>query len=78
MNKKNSLKKAVEICDDLNKIDEIKVSDVVNIASSMIAICMVHYGFTDGEILDGAIKAVNEDIKDTIDIIKSIKDDAEK
>ena len=63
MAKIDNVKAALEISKNLS--DKHEIQDVVCIASHVIAICMVSYGFK-GKILDGALEAINEDIKEDI------------
>lgn len=65
-----NVKKALEISKNLAD-DNIGLDDVVCVASHMIAICLSSYGLK-GELLDGALKAINEDIKNSMKAIDSI------
>ena len=65
-----NVKKALEISKNLSD-DNTELSDVVCIASHMIAICLSSYGLK-GKLLDGALEAINEDIKNSMKAIDSI------
>ena len=74
MDKLEHIRKAIDFSSNMG--DNYEVSDVVCVASHMIALCMVQYGFK-GDVLDGAINAINEDIKDSMkflgDIVEKMK-----
>lgn len=65
-----NIKKAIEISKNLSD-DNTELSDVVCIASHMIAICLSSYGLK-GKLLDGALGAINEDIKNSMKAVDSI------
>ena len=70
MTKIENVKKALIISKNLRD-ENIELSDAVCIASHMIAICLCSYGL-EGKLLDGALKAINVDIKNNIKDIKDI------
>ena len=70
MAKIDNVKKAIEISKSLTD-ENTELSDVVCIASHVIAICLSSYGL-DGKLLDGALEAINSDIKESMKAVNTI------